>query len=404
MHRRDFIRYLISGALLSAAARLGITNGKVWADSPSIYDVVIIGGGLSGLTAAVAMKGHNILVLEKEADMGGRIVSKSWEGFSYSLGASYIGKPDSDMRGFFREIGLTSKPFPVPPPQDALAINEKIYPDEYSDQAFGSLKEIQDYVRASRELYQLAQKGIGDAVYEVDLETLSGFSNLDALTVEQWLNQRNIGPIVQQFINTENRGLFGSSNADLSLLYNVPEMAFNLYAGDYMPQHFKKRSVPDFMNYVPERGSGKDGIWTFTHGMIEMIWAMEQQPNLHGKLETGADVQHVSVNPDKTVDIIYIRHGRSRKVKAYAVVLASPAPVTARIVGNGLSARVMSALENVTYVPYVTMGVFMKRRLFNNAWNIACLDTAFSTPTMPYAPTWTMNMMEKVFWGLPCRP
>ena len=379
MHRRDFIKCVISGALLSTAARLGLTTDSVWADSSSTYDVVIIGGGLSGLTAAVAMKDHNVLVLEKASDMGGRIVSKTWEGFSYSLGASYIGTPDSDIRSYFRAIGLTSKPFPVPPPQDALAISGIIYPDDYTDQAFGSLKEIQDYVRASRELYKLAKKGIGDAVYSVDLGTLSAFSDLDKLTVEQWLKRRDIGPVVQQFINTENRGLFGSSNADLSLLYNVPEMAFNLYAGDYMPQKFIRRSVPDFNTYTPRRGSGKEGVWTFTHGMIEMVWAIENQPKLQGKLKTGADVQSVSVNPDNTVEVVYSRNGRSHTINAHAVVLASPAPVTAGIVKSGLSARVTAALNEVRYVPYVTMGVFMKQRLFNNSWNIACLDTVFST-------------------------
>ena len=379
MNRRDLIKFGVLGTAISTGTKLGLVANKARTKSPSIYDVVIIGGGLSGLTAAVAMKDYNILVLEKQVKMGGRIVSKNWEGFSYSMGASYISKPDRDMKAFFREIGLTSKPFPVPPPQDAIALGGKIYPDEYSDQALGSLKEIQDYVKVSRELYKLAQQGIEDAAYEVNLKKLKAFADLDALTVAQWLNQGNISPNVKTFINTENRGLFGSSNADLSLLYNIPEMAFNLYEGDYRPRKFTKRPIPDFMTYKPKQKSGKDGIWTFKHGMSEMVWAIEKQQKLQGKLKTDVDVQSVSVNSDKTVEIVYNQNGRSQKIRAYAVVLSTPALVTAQIVKNGLSSQVMKALKRVKYVPYVTMGVFMKHRLFRNSWNISCLDTVFST-------------------------
>lgn len=379
MNHRDFIKYGLAGAALSAATRLGIISDQARAQQPSIYDVVIVGGGLSGLTAAVAMKGRNVLVLEKEANMGGRIVSRNWEGFSYSLGASYIGKPGRDMRGYFKEIGLTSRPFPVPTPQDAIADGGEIYPDEYADQALGSLKELQDYARVGRELYKMADQGIEEAAYEVDLKELATHANLDALTVEQWLGQLDISSNVKRFINTENRGLFGSSNGDLSLLYNIPEMAYNLYDGNYRPKEFTRRPVPDFMTYRPERKSGKNGIWTFRHGMSEMVWAIEKQRELQGRLKTGAEVQSVSVNSDRTVELAYIQNGRSQKVKAYAVVLASPAPVTARIVKNGLSSQVMGALKKIKYVPYVTMGVYMKQRLFRNAWNISCLDTVFST-------------------------
>ena len=69
MHRREFIKLAVSSILFSAAAKAGLVTNRVWAESPSIYDLVIIGGGLSGLTAANAMKSHNILVLEKEAGM-----------------------------------------------------------------------------------------------------------------------------------------------------------------------------------------------------------------------------------------------------------------------------------------------------------------------------------------------
>ncbi|MCG8635120.1 MAG: FAD-dependent oxidoreductase [Desulfobacterales bacterium] len=379
MNRREFVKQIASGALLSGIPSIGIPLKKSWGAQSSTYDAVIIGGGLSGLTAAVGLKDYNILILEKEGAMGGRIVSKTWEGFSYSLGASYLGKPDSEMLDFFDAIGLTSKPFPVPPPQDAIGYQGRIYPEDYADQALGSLKAVQDYVRITSDLFRLAEEGIAEAVYDVDIKGLRSFSHLDQISVRQWLEQNNVHPVVQKLFNIENRGLFGAANEDVSLLYNIPEMAFNFYEGDEVPDRFEERALPDFHQYRSGGYSGEKSLWTFTHGMIEIIWAIENQRKLRNRQITGATVQSVAVNPDKTVEIVYKKSGRTYTVKSYAVILATPAPITLDIVKNGFSDSVTGSLQKITYSPYITMGIFMDRRLFRNAWNIACLDTVFST-------------------------
>ncbi|NEO77656.1 FAD-dependent oxidoreductase [Moorena sp. SIO4G3] len=61
----------------------------------AVYDVVIVGGGLAGLTAGYLLKDLNILVLEKEAQAGGRILSHSADGIPYDLGAVFAYNPGS---------------------------------------------------------------------------------------------------------------------------------------------------------------------------------------------------------------------------------------------------------------------------------------------------------------------
>ncbi|NEO46849.1 MAG: FAD-dependent oxidoreductase [Moorea sp. SIO4A3] len=61
----------------------------------AVYDVVIVGGGLAGLTAGYLLKDLNILVLEKEAQAGGRILSHSAHGIPYDLGAVFAYNPGS---------------------------------------------------------------------------------------------------------------------------------------------------------------------------------------------------------------------------------------------------------------------------------------------------------------------
>jgi protoporphyrinogen oxidase len=54
-----------------------------------IYDVVIVGAGLSGLSAAYELRDLNILVLEKEERAGGRVLTRSQYGIPYDLGAIF---------------------------------------------------------------------------------------------------------------------------------------------------------------------------------------------------------------------------------------------------------------------------------------------------------------------------
>lgn len=71
---------------------LGCQKNKV--EEKNIYDAVVVGGGLAGLSAAYHLKnelGENakILLLEKENRLGGRILTKKFGEYSYELGAEF---------------------------------------------------------------------------------------------------------------------------------------------------------------------------------------------------------------------------------------------------------------------------------------------------------------------------
>ena len=57
------------------------------------YDFIIIGSGLGGLQCAVYLSdfGHNVLVLEKNKQVGGLIQSYNWKGCELSAGLHYLG-------------------------------------------------------------------------------------------------------------------------------------------------------------------------------------------------------------------------------------------------------------------------------------------------------------------------
>ncbi len=69
-------------------------------------DVVIIGAGIAGLTAARELRAHDPLVLEASDRVGGRIWSKQCGELAMSVGAHMFPPPDSVIGGLVMEYGL----------------------------------------------------------------------------------------------------------------------------------------------------------------------------------------------------------------------------------------------------------------------------------------------------------
>src|SRR5262252_7306860 len=146
--RRQAIRYLVGGAIATAcpvpadllasapaSPRLGsesndichrVRDGaKFELPKPSAeYEVVIVGGGPSGLTAAYKLRHSNFLLLEKEPRCGGNAISEEWEGIGYSTGAAYT--EGEEMEGLCTELGM---PIHRIRSVDAAIIDDQLIPE-----------------------------------------------------------------------------------------------------------------------------------------------------------------------------------------------------------------------------------------------------------------------------------
>jgi oxygen-dependent protoporphyrinogen oxidase len=69
---------------------------------------VVIGAGISGLTAAYQLKkaGLDVLVLEARDHVGGRMVTVEWEGFRFDPGAKFVTTSDRFLLDLASEVGL----------------------------------------------------------------------------------------------------------------------------------------------------------------------------------------------------------------------------------------------------------------------------------------------------------
>ncbi|MHA2789642.1 flavin monoamine oxidase family protein [Corynebacterium sp. S7] len=73
-------------------------------------DVIIVGAGIAGLTAAIVAKqnGLNVLVLEARPRVGGRACSRSVDGGSIDLGATWFWHNEATITSFCEQLGVST--------------------------------------------------------------------------------------------------------------------------------------------------------------------------------------------------------------------------------------------------------------------------------------------------------
>lgn len=321
-------------------------------------EVVIVGGGIAGLAAAYYLDklDYDVLVLEENKYFGGRTLNGKWNEFTYPKGTEYIGEPEGKMKQLFNQLGV--KAIPVPPPGYALMTQGKIFAKE---KLFSCLndKEKKNYRYMYDELDDFAEKGMNEEAIYGNFKKLNRFKKYDDWTVKEWLDDEKILKINQKLVDAENRGLFGASNKDLSFLFNVPEMAYNLE--EYYDENKYKQDDED--------------VYTFKNGMAEVIDALVDK--IDDLVKSNSKVTEIIKKSEKKFQVKYIENGSEKSIHTQAIIFACPAPITYKLTKNLVSNSVEKALSKIKYAPYMTLNIYTKTRLWKTAWSGTSLDDFF---------------------------
>ncbi|EGC31688.1 flavin-containing amine oxidase [Dictyostelium purpureum] len=181
----------------------------------TLYDVIVVGGGLAGLNAAYEFKksGLNVLVLEARDRFGGRTESIKVDEYWFDLGGQWMGGTHKYLKQLCDELGVKSFP-QYDEGKHVLEINgKKVY---YS----GNISTL-------NKGYDL--EGLNETIQKID-ELASELNpeaphahqksrEYDHLTVSEWLDRNTKGIDAKSIINWFCRVCVAAEPSEVSFLY-----------------------------------------------------------------------------------------------------------------------------------------------------------------------------------------
>jgi oxygen-dependent protoporphyrinogen oxidase len=299
---------------------------------PERAEVVVVGGGIAGLSAAWELRDRDAVVLEAEQRVGGRLMSDPRGEYWLNFGGHVVGGPETATGRLLRAAGVEATE--LPGVLAGLAVGGRLL-------AGGRV-----------ETYPLrARLAVADRI--ALLRSGAGLR----LAVAEYGRISRLRP--------------GESEADrrARVLAFRDDATFSEFLGPVRPAvDAVFRATIRRSSGEPEEVSAGYGIgyfqlvWDRSRGLTRTIaGGSSRLPGalaaaLGGRVFTRCPVTAVEPAPDG-VAVTFQEAGRERVIHARAAVVATPAPVARRLVA-GLPREVERALDGVAYGPYV-VGAFL---------------------------------------------
>jgi protoporphyrinogen/coproporphyrinogen III oxidase len=367
-NRRDFIKFVVAGAVtsgcpidLSLFAQTGDAQNNHAPDvdgednrichqvrdkgssffkrppASARHDVVIVGGGVSGLTAAYRLQHRDFLLLEKEPHWGGNAYAMEYEGSTYATGSAFLAKDEYTYQ-FSKEIGLEMLPVNS---ADASIIQGVLVPDTWGDgldKLPYSASVRESFKKFKKEMLAIDMEKRGKEICDTPF---SDFMKAYPQELTQWWDA--YGP--------SNWGATSEDTAAVVAIEALQEMAAESRADD--------------------RYTWPGGLGAITKKLADIL-----QPKYQDRMQTGATIVAV-VSEKEEVQVTYMLGGELKTVAAKAVIMATPKFITRRVVA-GLPDKQSDAMQEIRYIPYPVVNLIFDKPLFNHGYDTWCPGNSFT--------------------------
>ena len=299
------------------------------------HDVVVVGAGIAGLAAAWELRDRDVLVLEAEQRVGGRIKSEPRGSYWVSVGAHMFPEPDSAVGRLVAAMGLET--LRIHGSLLGLAYRGKVtvggraelYPLRLRMSPRGRLSFVRAGLRVRRDAArynELARERPGETAAEVRLRLLSF---LDDRSFADYLGPLHPEPAAV-FRATTNR--LTAEPEEVSAGCMVALFAHVWSTGGVV----LGRNLRGGASALPQAVAGELGE----------------------RVVTGATVTEVT-GADAGVRVRYRQGSEEHEAAATCAIMTAPAHVARRVVID-LPEETARALEGVAYGPFVVGGVVTK--------------------------------------------
>lgn len=329
-------------------------------DSPQVragtptesFDVVIIGGGISGLTTAYSLLDMNILVLEKDDLPGGAAKRKEWNGVRYTLGSTNVrlgyevdlkGKKFDFLTPFFDDLGVRWKK--VRQPTDSFFVDGKLVRDVLGE----GLDEL-PYDQSARDEFREAWKYLTGLINSEDCPVIPVEANnpksmeLDGRSFANLLS--SFGSKVQSFVDLMSRSIFGEGSHEVSAF-----AALCYLRGEFSDQY------------------GAPG------GNALLSEALTSR--LRERIRTRCIVAGIEQN-DSSAYVTYLNDDHEPiTIRCKALVYAASKHIAPRIFKD-LSSYKTEAINSMRFDAYFVANLFCDNTVYNESFAVYCDDAIFT--------------------------
>jgi len=319
-----------------------------------VTDVVVLGAGLAGLSAArdLDRAGADVLVLEARNRVGGRVEQVSVDGRPVQLGGELVGEAHTAYLGLVEELGLT-----------LTSTYTSVEGATTYDLVDGVLRSEDGFpfaTAAERAEHERVERLFGELATTVDPDdpwSHRDAARLDDQSVASWLRSVDALPSTTRAVEAGALALAAGSSERTSLLAELRKAAAVSDTGFYTYSLWESLQVAE--------------------GSAEV--ALRMGAELEGQVQLGAEVASVAVAPRGC----RVTLASGQEIRAEAVVCALPVSVLhgVRIEGvaperlaslraqrHALAAKVVTVYDRAVWADVGANGLCDGEQLLSSTW------------------------------------